>query len=101
MILYNTSFHVDESIENDFLVWLKTEAIESHRTFGMTDPMLAKLLTSVGEGCSSFALHFHACDHSVVNRWERDGQPGLFAAMNKRWGQRALAVSTTMEVVDL
>ncbi len=101
MILYNTSFHIDSSIEREFIDWLKTEAVEAHLGYGMKDPMLARLLTSVAEGCSSFALHVYADSDETVCRWEGEGRPGLLELMNKRWGERALAFSTAMEIVDL
>lgn len=101
MILYNTSFHIESSIEQEFIEWLRTDAVEAHREFGMSEPLLARLLTSVAEGCSSFALHVYADGNETVRRWELEGRPRLISAMNKRWGERALAFSTAMEVVGI
>ncbi len=101
MILYNTSFHIDSTIESDFLSWLKSAVIEQSLANGFHSPVLSRLLTAVEPGCSSFALHFQADDQSVVERWESEGRRKIMEDMFNRWGERALAFSTPMEILDL
>lgn len=100
MILYNTTFHIDSSIERDFLDWLREEVAPTACTEGFSEPKLCRLLCEVQEGCSSFAFQMLA-DETIIENWERDKQKQLFGQMFERWGERALFFSTAMEVMNL
>ncbi len=101
MILYNTTFHVEERIETQFVAWLKSVFITSADKAGLKAPMLARLVNSVEPGCVSYALHFDAPDMECVNLWEEGGRQKLLDDMFARWQYSALAFSTPMERVDL
>ncbi|MDE5595896.1 MAG: DUF4286 family protein [Muribaculaceae bacterium] len=101
MILYNTSFHVITSIEVEFLEWIKDKVIPPSVGFGFRQPLLTRLLTSVDDGCSAFALQFMADDISYVEHWEAESRHIVMADMYKRWGENALAFSTIMEVIEV
>lgn len=101
MILYNTTFHIDSAIDSDFTEWLKSRFITDASTSGFVSPMLTRLLNQVEPGCNSYALHLCADDISIIEKWEADKRLKLMQEMFGTWGERALAFSTPMEVVDL
>lgn len=100
MILYNTTFHIDSTIEKEFLDWLRYEVAPAACSDGFSEPKLCRLLCEVQEGCSSFAFQVLA-DKTIIENWERDKQQKLFRQMFERWGERALFFSTSMEVMTL
>lgn len=101
MILYNTTFHIDSMIDRDFTKWLKSRFIIDASVFGFVSPMVTRLLNQVEPGCNSYALHLYAEDISTIEKWEAEGRVKLMQEMFGFWGERALAFSTPMEVVDL
>lgn len=101
MILYNTTFHIDRSIRSDFMAWVKERFIpEAVKDHALSDPMLTRILTVVEPDAETFALHLYADDRADVDRWERTSGQALLSEMFKRWGERALAFSTPMEILD-
>lgn len=101
MIIYNTSFHVEEKHEAAFLSWLKTTYVPTGLEAGLANPMLARLVNCVEPGCCTYALHLEASDMEAVGRWECSGRNKLLQDMASRWGYGVLAFSTPMEKVEL
>lgn len=101
MILYNTTFHVDSSIEPEFLAWLKGTFVAEALNAGFSDPMLARIAMAVEEGCSSFALHLYSENLNHVARWESTSRQKLLADAFNRWGERFLSFSTPMHTIEL
>lgn len=101
MILYNTTFHVDSTIEPEFLDWLKDIFVAQALNAGFSSPMLARLAIAVEEGCSSFALHLYADSLDHVARWEEADRCRLLGEAYNRWGERVLSFSTPMHTIDL
>lgn len=101
MILYNTTFHIDSAIDREFTDWLKSRFIADALSFGFVKPMVTRLINQVEPGCNSYALHLNANDISTVEKWEADSKMKLMQEMFGVWGERALAFSTPMEIVEL
>lgn len=101
MILFNTTFHLDATIEPEFLTWLKVEFIPAAITAGFDKPLLSRIIDNIELGCAAFALQFFAPSMSEVNDWRAGRLCELIATMSTRWKDRALAFSTPMEIVNL
>lgn len=101
MILYNTTFHVDEKAECDFVAWLKTDYIPRAEHEGLINPMLARLVNNVEPGCATYALHFDAASMPDVERWENGVRNELTAEIFSRWQYGVLAFSTAMERIGI
>ena len=101
MIIYNTSFHVEDKHERDFLHWIKSIYVPKALEAGLVRPMLARLVNCVEPGCCTYALHLEAADMDAVRRWESGGRNELLQDMAARWGYGVLAFSTPMEKVEL
>ncbi len=101
MIIYNTSFHVEEKFEPAFLQWLRDVYVPKAAEAGLADHMLTRLLNSVEPGCYTYALHLEAPNMAAVERWESGGRNELLEDMAQRWGYGVLAFSTPMERVVL
>lgn len=101
MILYNTTFHIDSAIDSDFIAWLKKNFIAAATDHGFERAMLTRLIDRVEPGCTSYALHLYADGAELVDRWETDKAQLLMQEMYDKWGERALAFPTAMEVIDI
>lgn len=101
MILYNTTFHIESSIDESFFDWIKARFIPAAMSSGFVNPMLMRLIDRVEPGCTSYALHLYADNMDYIARWEHGVKNELVEEMMCKWGERALAFSTPMEVVEL
>lgn len=101
MILFNTTFHLDATIEPEFLTWLRIEFIPAAISSGLNKPLLCRIVDNIEPGCAAFALQFFADSMSEIDEWRAGRLCELIAAMLTRWKERALAFSTPMEVVNL
>lgn len=102
MILYNTTFHHDVAITNDLLSWLRSDFIPRASAFGFTDPMLSRIIMPQGEDeVEAYALGLKCTDTDIINRWESTDGAVLLSAMFDWWGEKALAFSTPMQLLDL
>lgn len=101
MILYNTTFHVDEKSERDFVCWLKSDFMPRAVKDGLSNPMLARLVGNVEPGCSTYALHLEAVSMADVEQWESGGRQKLLEEIFARWQYGVLAFSTPMEKIEL
>ncbi len=104
MILYNTTFYIDRSINSAFIEWLRQIFIVQAVKYGLENPMLARICTpkdeNADDGTVSYALHLYAkCDNQIAD-WIERGVPPIMRSMHDKWGELALAFSTSMEIID-
>lgn len=101
MILYNTSFHIDNRIEYEFIEWLKNNYVSQSINFGFKKPLLTKVMTQIHPELSAYAFQAFADNIKFVEDWEEGPRQQLLFSISQRWGESCLAFSTSMEVIDL
>ncbi len=102
MLLYNTTFGIDASVESEFLNWLRTEFIAVSTADGeyFTLPELFYVNAQQEPGIKSIALHLRAQDAGDINRWYEDHGSRLFNTIMQRWNGRVVFFSTTLEMIQ-
>ncbi len=104
MLLYNTTFGVDNAVTEPFIEWLKTEFIPNAADADgeyLHDAELFSLPASVGgEGVSSYALHLRADDDATLARWYEDHGSRLFDYIMQHWNGRVVFFSTTLKSLE-
>lgn len=102
MIIFNTTYHVDNLILNDFIVYLRSEFIPQATKSGeLTHPRLTRILSHGEEEGSNFALQFEVTDPEKLDDWYDETGDQLNEEMVGRFGERVVGFSTLMEVIDL
>lgn len=102
MLLYNTTFAIEQAIEQEFLAWLHGEFIPSATADGQyfSAPELFRInVPGDGDGTASFALHMRAPSDNEINTWYEDHGSRLLAALMSRWNGRAVFFSTTLSAM--
>lgn len=102
MLIYNTTFHVDEEITPQLITYLKNNFIPVAETSGfLFNPELRKVLMFDEEKGDSICLQFHVKNMETLNYWlEKDGQ-NLHQALVKQFGQNVVGFSTLLEEISL
>lgn len=102
MLIFNTTLHVDDAIQDQFIVYLKTVYIPQALESGLlSQPALAKIDRQHEESGVSYALQFKTQDIDSLNKWaEQTGEP-LSLDMNKRFGTRVGGFVTLLDEIPL
>lgn len=103
MVIYNTTYHVSQSVAEDFLDWLRREYIPVVISGGeLSLPQLTCIITDDPEAeGNSYALQFHALSVEALEIWYRRTGAHLLEEMTKRFGQDVAGFSTLMEKLDI
>ncbi len=101
MILLNTTFHVHNSVLNDFIDWVHDtyikQAIDSQI---FSSPILSRILADVDPEGTSFALQLKAENIETAQQWHDNDASKLKDDIFKKWGERILHFTTYMEIVE-
>ncbi len=101
MILLNTTFHVHNSVENDFLDWVHETYIAQAMGTGLfSDPIVSRILIETDPEGKSYAVQLRAKSHDLASKWH-DKEAGLLKnALAVKYGERILHFTTFMEIVN-
>lgn len=99
MLIYNTTFQVDDEVRENFLIWIKESYIPEVERQGMlTQPRLCNLLSHRGDG-SSFSLQWEVESSSLLHRWHREQGAKQHEELTKLFGDKVIGFPTLMEVI--
>ena len=101
MLVYNTTFHVEEAQLQPFLCFVKDVYFPAV-TDGdfLTHPRLVRLLGDVGEGLMGYAIMADCAGGAAdIKRWRQATGDALLARLQQQFGTRVLTFSTAMTVV--
>lgn len=100
MLIYNTTFQVDDDVCDNFLIWLKESYIpqvDKHGT--LKAPRICRVLSHREEG-SSFSLQWEVENSGLLHRWHLEQGVGLGEELVKIFGSKVIGFPTLMEVVE-
>jgi len=97
--IVNTSFHIPENIKDKFIQWISLEFVPAAlKEPYFSKPIFCHLLTNVGEGTESYAVHFSTTDLEAAKKWH-DNEAGLL--MQKFPPESLLFFTTYMEEIGI
>ncbi|MBJ2183996.1 MAG: DUF4286 family protein [Muribaculaceae bacterium] len=99
MIIHNITYCVDRSLAPVFLEWVRAVCIPRAEAAGLEVQALARVMASADPSADSYALQLLARGLSDVKRWTTCDEADLLADMTARWGQRAVAFTTNLQVL--
>lgn len=101
MILFNTTYHIEDKVLPQWLQWIREEYIPQALYDGLiSSPVLCKVLNHHDTG-SSYSLQFKVDSTSTLHRWYASTGNRLQVALQTTFGTQVLAFSTLMEMVEL
>lgn len=102
MIIYNTTFHVEEEVRDMFLFFIQNkfvpQAIDSGLLF---EPRLAHIYKQHDDKGSSYSLQFRVKDIEALNQWVTTTEKIIQDELTKSFGYKVAGFMTLMEEVDL
>lgn len=101
MLVYNTTFHVEEQVLQKFLCFVKDEYFPAVSRGGyLVHPRLVHLMGDVGENLYGYAVMADVPgDVVALKKWRNETGDALIAKLQKEFGTKALSFSTCMKVI--
>lgn len=108
MILVNTTFAVDQSILDDFFLWVKETFIpEAEKTVNASGFLLTRIIphqpltSDPRQEETTYACQFRVASMEQAEAWTNGHSFELLRVCAERWGHRLLQFTTLMEIIEL
>lgn len=100
-MIYNTTFHIEQAIWNESLIFLKREYIPKAMADGkLQRPMLSRVMRTDEHEGISVALQFHVTDEETLSTWFDTTGHELHRQLTLRFGNAMMGFSTLLEELD-
>lgn len=100
MLIYNTTFQVDDEIHDNFIIWIKESYIPQVMEHGtLKAPRICKVLSHREEG-SSYSLQWEVESSGLLHRWHMEQGLKLNEELTKIFANKVIGFPTLMEVIE-
>ena len=100
MLLYNTTYHVEQDRVDLFLIWLKEKFIPEVKANGLlTNPRVYKVLSHLEEGVESYCLQWDVENSGTLHRWYTAQGAELNEELVRTFQDKVMGIPTLMEEV--
>lgn len=101
MIVYNTTFHIDNEILDECLLYLKKEYMSKAIASGfLYQPCLRRVMQTVREEGSSYSVQFLVKNVDTLNFWLQSEGEAMHKALVNRFGNKVVGFTTLLEDID-
>lgn len=99
MLIYNTTYHVEEDQEKYFLIWLQEYYLpEIEKNGVLHTPRILRVLSHREEG-ACFSVQFEVEDSACLHRWHREQGTKLNEELLKIFKDKVVGFPTLMEII--
>ena len=101
MILYNQTTNIEESVEADWLQWMKEQQIPDILATGRFVQARIFRLLDIEEsaGTATYAVQLTTDTREHLDIYQLKYEPGLDKVHNQRYGQKSVSFRTVMKEV--
>ena len=100
MILYNVTVSVENTVAEEWLQWMKEVHIpEVMATTYFIKNQIARMVDEEDNGGTTYAIQYFARNMEDLLEYQRDHAPALQAKTANRYGEKALAFRSILEVI--
>jgi len=101
MIIYNTTFHIENDIVDECVLYLKKNYIPKAASSGfLMQPCLRKVMTTHEDEGSSYSVQFHVKNIDTLNYWMQHEGQLLQKELIDCFGSRVVGFTTLLEDID-
>ena len=99
-MIYNTTFQVDDEVNDNFLIWIKESYIPEIEKYGaLRAHRLCRVLSHRDDG-SSYSLQWEVDDSATLHRWHREQGARLNEELKKIFKDKVVGFPTLLEVME-
>lgn len=102
MLIFNTTLHVDDSVHDECLEYLKENYIPCAVSDGLlTEPALARIDSLHEVSGISYAVQFKTLNKNTLNKWAENTGSKLQRELGDKFGNKVSGFSTILEEIPL
>ncbi len=99
MLIYNTTYHVEEGDARNFLIWMQECYLPQVEKYGvLRAPRIARVLSHMEEGVC-YSVQFEVDNSSALHRWHHEQGAALNGELKRVFKDKIVGFPTLMEVV--
>lgn len=100
MLIYNTTFQVDDEVNDNFLIWIKEYYIpEIEKEGALTAPRICRILSHREDG-TSYSLQWEVENSAILHRWHQTQGVKINEELVKVFKDKVIGFPTLMEVIE-
>lgn len=101
MIVFNTTFHVEKSLKEDFIEYMLQKFIPASTKSGiLRSPRLVQVFGSEAEEGLSFSLEFSTSDLITLEKWNKEESNAVYTPLLNEFKDKIAGFSTIMQTID-
>ena len=100
MIIYNVTIHIEESIHDEWLLWIKNHIPIVLSTGKFTEAKLTKVLVEEEQGGITYSVQYRAKSRDDLNNYYQFDAENLKKEGVQKFGDKMLAFRTELEIID-
>ena len=101
MIIFNTTYHVDDEIHDDYLGYIRETFIPQALESGfLYEARLARIVAQHNEPGTSYSLQFRVKNSDTLRLWLNTGGDALNKDLVARFGNKIAGFVTLLEEID-
>lgn len=101
MLIYNTTYHVEEEAVKNFLIWIREAYIpQVQKSDLLCHPRLYRILSHLQEGGESFSLQWEVEDSAKLHQWHISQGASLNKELADIFKDKVVSLPTLMEVME-
>ena len=101
MLVYNTTYHVEEGQEKYFLIWMKDCYLpEVEKEGTLHAPRILRILSHREEGSTCYSVQFEVESSALLHRWHCTQGVKLNDELLRMFKDKVVGFPTLMEVVE-
>lgn len=102
MLIFNTTYHIENGLQNSFIEWLKTEYIPlATKSEALFNPSLSKVLAQEDAEGECYALQFNVHNSENLVRWYDEYGNGLNKKLTEKFSTQVAGFSTVLQKIDI
>jgi hypothetical protein len=100
MIVYNVTVNIEESIHEEWLVWIKNHIPQVLATGKFISATLTKVLVEEEMGGTTYAIQYRAKSREALNSYYQNDADKLKSEGLLKFADKMLAFRTELEIID-
>ena len=100
MYIYNVTVNVDESIHDEWLIWIKEHIPQVLATGKFKEAKLTKVLVEEDLGGVTYSVQYRAYSRAALDAYYKEDAEKLRSDGLKRFADKSIAFRTELEIID-
>ncbi|CEA15682.1 MAG TPA: DUF4286 family protein [Fermentimonas caenicola] len=101
MIVFNTTFHIDETLQDEFIEYILQEFIPMSTKSGiLTSARFARIYGSNKDEGLSFAMEFQVETIELLEKWNKEESNYVYNLLMDKFKEKLVGFSTVLQTID-